>query len=327
MRILCSISGLEFTAEHFPGEFYSREIHHPIFHLPQKRLLSYTSKWSAGELTRTDSYLLFLALLNSSDHIDWRVPVFRTERTDSIIANNMEYLIRTVIKLNAVQHPAAAFPRFAISPETKTLDNVHYWIETWEEAYSAFASGKGREYDDRKLIVRENALQRMIKNPHRSLRDYATQLAEWAAIAGSFPTFLIASPSTGLQIPCSEYWKSIIVKCSKDEYLYSIPRSDLAELLDHCEDNIPVGSIQSHALYKALHYARDKQINFLGLGDRDLSSSYQLLEDATDTESANMKALIDSAPLEEPRVEQYPSKYQYLRAKLRWDMAKKSGAR
>jgi len=38
-----------------------------------------------------------------------------------------------------------------------------------------------------------------------------------------------------------------------------------------------------------------------------------------------MKALIDSAPEEKPRPEQYPTKFAYMRAKLRWDMAQKYG--
>ena len=112
MKILCSKSGIEFTAEHFPGTFFSRELSHPIFSLEQKKLLSYTGKWAAGELTPTDSYLLFLALLNSSEQIQFRTSCKRTPLTNSIVANNMEYLVRTVIKLNAIRTPGTLFPYF-----------------------------------------------------------------------------------------------------------------------------------------------------------------------------------------------------------------------
>lgn len=327
MKILCSRSGVEFECSHFPGTFYSSELHHPIFSLPQKRLISYTGKWAAGELTPTDSYLLFLAILNSSDHIIFRVSVFRDERTQAVIAQNMEYLVRTVIKLNTVVNPSVSFPHFAITPETRFLHNVHYWIETWDEAYKDFASGKAREYDDRKLLHREMALQRMIKNPHRKISDYATQLAEWAAQAGSFPSFLTSSPFNTSQIPLAEYWKSIIQKCARDEALYSIPDKDLQELLDHCEDEIPAGSIYSNALFKLLRHAHEKKKNFFRLDDFDLSSGYKILSETDTVETANLKALIDSAPQEEPRLEQYPTKFQFMRAKLRWDMAKRAGER
>lgn len=327
MKILCAYSGIEFECSHFPGTFFSSELHHPIFNLPQKKLLAYTAKWAGGELTPTDSYLLFLALLHSSDHIIFRVPAYRDEHTNSIVAQNMEFLVRTVIKLNTVSTPSVSFPHFAITPDTRYLSNVHHWIEVWHQAYEDFHSGKAREYDDRKLLQREQALQRMIKNPHKPIREYASQLADWAAAAGEFPSFLTQSPYTSTQIPCDEYWKTIITKCARDESLFSIPDSDLIELLEHCETTIPVGTIYSNALFKLLRAAQEKKKNFLKLDDFDLSSGYKILTETDTVEAANMRALIDSAPESEPRPEQYPTKFQFMRAKLRWDMAKKAGER
>lgn len=327
MRILCAISGLEISVDHFPGEFFSREIVHPVFHLPQKRLLSYTSKWASGELTRTDSYLLFLALLNSSDHIEFRSPVYRNELTDSLVANNMEFLIRTVIKLNSVVNPSVTFPRFVVTPDTRFLTNVHHWIEAWDDSYKEFQSGYKSAHESAKLITRENALVRMIKNPHRAISDYAGPLAEWAATAGQFPEFFTIPIPGAPEVRCSDYWRSIIQKCARDESLYTVREADLAELITHCEEFIPAGSIFSHALFKLLRHAAEKHKNFLGLGDQDLVSNYSILSDNTDTESANLKALIDSAPQSEPRREQYASQFQYMRAKMRWDMARKAGER
>lgn len=325
MKILCSKSGIEFTAEHFPGTFFSRELSHPIFSLEQKKLLSYTGKWAAGELTPTDSYLLFLALLNSSEQIQFRTSCKRTPLTNSIVANNMEYLVRTVIKLNAIRTPGTLFPYFAVTAETCTLANVHHWIEVWENCWRDFESGSRRDIIHRELARRETALQRMIKNPHKPIKEYASQIAEWASTAGSFPTFLISNPFTKekKQITLSTYWKEIIIRSTRNEYLYTIPDNDLQELLDHCEENIPPGSIYSHALFDSLRNAQKKKNNFLGLGDMDLRSTYQILEDPKDVESANFKAMIDSAPLEVPRREQYPTQFAYMKAKLRWDLAKK----
>ena len=324
MKILCSYSSIEFNVEHFPGTFYSKEICHPIFYLPQKRLLSYTAKWAGGELTPTDSYLLFLAILKSSDRVEFRVPVFQTPFTPSLIAQNMEYLVRTVIKLNTVSTPASIFPSFVISQDTKFLSNVKYWIQNWEEAYNDFASGKAREYDDRKLIHRESALERMIKNPHKPISAYANQIAEWAIQAGDFPDFLVESPWTKTKITYADFSKQIITKCAKEESIFSIPRKDIEELLEHCETNISIGSIYGHALFKILKVALDKHKNFLGLGDIDIgSTTYQFLDSDDSVESANIKAMIDSAPPELPKPEQYPNKLAYLRAKMRWDMKMK----
>jgi hypothetical protein len=328
MKILCSISSIEFNAEHFPGTFYSKEICHPIFYLPQKKLLSYTGKWAAGELTSTDSYLLFLAILKSSDRVNFRVPAFQTALTNSIVAQNMEFLVRTVIKINTVSTPALIFPEFAVTPDTKFLSNVHYWIEIWHKAYEDFRSGKIREYENRELAHREAALQRMIKNPHKPISEYASKIADWAIQAGNFPTFIIESPlsraSTSVKLTCAEYWKQIIIRCGKDEQVFSIPQADLKEVLEHCEENISVGSIYGHALFKLLRHGIEKHKNFLGLGDIDIAATtYQFLESSDSTEAANIKAQVDSAPQELPRLEQYPNKFAYLKAKLRYDMARK----
>jgi hypothetical protein len=324
MKILCGISGLEFQCEHFPASLTSREVTHPIFSLPQKKLLSYTGKWAGGELTPTDSYLLFLAILNSSELVEFRVPVTRTALTDSIVAQNMEPLVKTVIKLNTVTSPSVVFPRYAVTPETKTLGNVKYWIENWKDSYQDFLDGYKRDSVSRALITREAALERMIKNPHLPVSAYASKIADWASIAGSFPTFNTISPFNKLQVSINDYWKDIIIRCTREENIYAVPEKDIKELLEHCEGNIAIGTIYSNALFTVLRKALQKQHDFLGLGDIDISAGnkYQFLESSDTVESANLKALIDSAPTEEPKPEQYPSRLAFIRAKMRYQLAR-----
>jgi hypothetical protein len=330
MQILCATSSITFSCDHFPGFLSSREAEHPIFTLPQKKLLSYLRKWSGGELTSIDSYLLFLALLKSSDLVQFRVPAVRTPITDSIIAQNMEFLSRTVVRLNTVVNPSVQFPRYVVSPDTKDLATVHYWIQNWDDAYSDFASGKAHEYENRKLVQREAALERLIRNPHRPISSYASQLADWAAVAGEFPTALTISRLTGNRCSISEYWQQIIVSCTRDEKIFAINKEDLAELLEHCETTIHLnsGGIFSHTLFKVLRHAEKRVTNFLGLGDIDLSAgTYELLKSSDSVQDANLSAAIQAAPLEIPKKEQYPTLGAYLRAKLRYDMAKKAGQR
>ena len=322
MKILCSLSGVEFTCEHFPGTFHSRELSHPIFFLEQKRLLSYLGKWSGGELTKTDSYLLFLALLHSTELVHFRTPVYRTLQTDSIVAQNIEHLSRAIIKMNAVRNAEKTFPSYVISPDTRDLSNVKYWIDNWVSGYDEWRSGYKSAHDSSKLIRREQALERLIKNPHKQVKDYSGQLADWASVAGSFPEYLVVSPFSGQQITLSEYWQQLIVRSSKSEQLFSIHRPDLEELLEHCEDKVSAGSIYAHNLFKVLRTALEKQRNFLGLGDQDLGkTTYTLLDSSGNVEDANIKMMIDSAPGEEPRREQYPKLFDFIRAKARWDMA------
>jgi len=328
MKILCAYSSIEFNCEHFPGTLNSREVAHPIFYIPQKRLLSYTGKWAAGELTPIDSYLLFLSLLNSSDLVNFRVPAIRTPDTDSIIALNMEPLTKILIRLNIVPEITKAFPSYVITPETKDLSNVQYWIQNWKEAYKDFKDGYISANESQKLIHRELALERLIKNPHKPISSYARQLSEWAAVAGKFPEWKTSSPFTGKTLSCSELWQEIIIRASKEESIFSVPRIDLEDLLEHCECNIPIGSIFSNALFTVLRKALEKQKNFLGLGDINIGKvSYTILQADTSPESFNMLAMINSAPPDKPKQEDYPNKLSYLKAKLRYEAAINSGSR
>ena len=327
MKILCAYSGLEYTVEHIPAYSQGTGEVHPVFSIPQKKLFSLLPKWAASELTPTDSYLLFLALLNSTDLIRWSCSAKRTEQTDQLIANNMSNLASMVGKMNAIKHPAFALPTFAVTAETRTLANIKYWIQIWETQYNDFLSGLKDSELREKLNRREAALERLIKNPSINPAKYAGMLASWAAEAGQFPLFRMQSPVSGQNTTCCEYWKDIIIRCYKSESIISIPKQDLQELLDHCEEYIEAGSIFSHHLFSTLKEGRDRQNNFLGI-DFSVSLSaanpgFRILQPDDSVEDAALQLILDTAPLSEPRRSDYPTAFAFLRAKLKWDTASK----
>jgi len=325
MKVLCAYSGVEFQVEHFPFYLSSSQSVHPVFEIPQKKLFSLLRKWSEQEFSPTDSYLYTLALLNSSELVHWYTSAKRTPFTAAIIAQNIEPLCKALLKLHTVANPETVFPSFAITSDTAGLQNLPHWITDWEEAYKDFKSGYRSAHDSRKLLDKEAALQRLIKSPHAPVQKIAAQIASWAAQAGSFPTFTISSPFLkGVKLSLSEYWQTLIIRCAKNENIYALSQKDIEELLSHCEEHIPIGSIYSNHLFSILRKGLEKNKDFLGLS---LLGSYTLLESQAeqDVEAANMLAIINAAPLEEPKRENYPSSFKYLQAKLRWDAAKKAG--
>jgi hypothetical protein len=236
----------------------------------------------------------------------------------------MEHLALIVSRLNAVTNPRVIFPHYAVGPETKFLTNIKHWIENWNQSYQDFQDGYSKEYESRKLITRETALERMIKNPHLPISAYAAKIADWASIAGAFPEYKTISPFSSLPVLMTDYWKEIIIKCTKEESLFLVPQVDLQDLLEHCEQNISIGTIYSNALFKVLRHALERQRNFLGLGDMDLTrGKYQILPEDSTTETANLKAMVDSAPDHEPSQAEYPTKLAYLKAKMRWQLSRK----
>jgi hypothetical protein len=326
MKILCSKSGIQFNCDYFPAYLHAREVSHPIFHLSQKKLLSFIPKWAAQEsLGEVDSYLLFLALLDSTQLVEWRTAVQFTQDTSSIVANNMEDLAQIVGKMNLITHPAAVFQRIAISPENNTLQNVHYWIANWETNIEDFCDGYVTQAERADLNRRELALEKLIKAPHREI-VLASQIANWAEIAGQFPQFQVETQFGAME--CSEYWKLIIRKCIKAESIFNIPLRDIQELIDHCEDNIEHGSIYAHTLMQILRSGADKNKNFLGLGDWDISQSSisYLIVSEDSVEKANFDLLVSTAPTTEPRLQDYPTRFEWLKAKARYSLSQSTAS-
>ena len=324
--ILCAYSGIQFQCEHLPFSLSSREVTHPLFHVSKKKLISLAGQWAAGKLTPTESYLTYLSLLHSTDLIEWRVPAKYTDKTNSIIANNMEQLIMIVGKIDVIKHPSFVLPHFVISPDTCSLENSYHWIQIWNQNYNDWAQNIKDHSNDQELQRREAGLQKLIKSSHtgKNIEDYPKILANWARMAGDFPTFNVTI--RGVKMELADYWESIILKCAKAESIFQVPENDLKELIDHCEDNIVGdGSIYAIALMRYLRKGAEMQKNYLGLGDIDLSrssiTSYRILKPSESAEDANIQNMIDTAPSSEPNKRDYPDLISYIKAKARWNIA------
>jgi hypothetical protein len=232
----------------------------------------------------------------------------------------MEDLVQVVGKMNLITHPAAVFQRIAISPENNTLENVHFWIANWETNIEDFEEGYVSAGERADLNRRELALEKLIKSPHKEIQ-LATQIANWAEIAGDFPQFVVNTQFGNLE--CSEYWKLIIRKCINAESIFNIPLRDIQELIEHCEDKIEHGSIYAHTLMQILRNGAEKNKNFLGLGDWDISQSsvsYLIVSDDS-VEKANMDLMVQTAPKEEPKLADYPTRFEWLKARTRFMFA------
>lgn len=318
-KILCSYSGITFNVDHFPIYLDTGIAAHPIFSpdLKLTKLWKYLPKWQSGELTETDSYLLFLAILKQTELVEWRTPCSRTPATASIISANMEMLFEIVSKMAAIRKYKEVFSHLVISPETKDLGNVKYWLSNWNDQYLSFCDGL-KDIDLRSRLARKEAgLERLIKNSAIKPEKYAHLLANWAAEAGDFPesTTLV----NNVQVSLSDYWQSIIVKCHKSIDLITIPSSDIAELLLHCETNIDLGSIFSYHLFNTLREGKEMIDGFFSIG----SPSFSILGTNPDSDmvnNANVNNLIQSAPLTAPKRTEYANDFQFLRAKMKYQL-------
>lgn len=326
--ITCAYSGIIFRCDHFPMTLSDRETNHPVFLLPQHKLLSYASKWAANELTTTDSYLLFLALMDSTSLVEWRTSVHHIPGiTDSLVASNMESLIRIIGKINLIHHPRFVLPSFAVTRDTCNLDNVQYWIEAWHDSFLEFMKGYREQTAQEKILRREYALERMIRSTQlKNAKKYAIVLADWAEMVGQFPSFVMAHPITSNPVTLNNYWKEIIIACIREEKIFQYPTADVQELITHCEDMIPHGSISAASLMDLLRVGLKSQSSYLCLSDFDVTAYRNgTLSKEDVVETTNKLAMIQKAPLNNPVRTDYASELEFVRAKARWRMKQQYG--
>lgn len=314
--ILCRYSGIEFKCDHFPIHLTQGETNHPIFDVSLKRLWKYFPKWQSGELTEIDSYLLFIAYLNATEMVDFRCPVFRTPDTPRIIQSNMENLFYTIGKIITIKHPAFSIPRFVVSPDTRDLNNVRYWIQTWTDSFEDFCNGL-KDVELRAQLERKaHGLEKLIKNPSLHPSKYAKLLAAWCADAADFPIFTMKDPF-GNETTCSEYWQELIIKCHTNTAVITIPERDLVELIDHCETNLDGGSIQAYHLFDTIRLGLDTLKGFFSIG----SPTFSILNPGDDVGVSNLQLLIDSAPLMPPKRTEYANEFQFIKAKMKYSLS------
>lgn len=337
MQVKCAYSGITFTCEHFPAAVSSKELVHPVFYLRPAKLISLSTMWAEGKLTEIDSYLLFLALLESTELVQFRSSVLRTPNSDAIVSLNMEKLVSLTTRILHIPNKKTVLPSFALSHGANDLTNVAGWLGAWEEAIHEYAQGYLDASARNKLLSLESILQRRIRDSSSEPRSYSQLLANWAEIAASFPSGDTLLPG-GQKIPLNMYWKSLIVKCCLDDSIFTVSSKDLAELILHCEENLEHGSIYAFNLMKVLREAHAAQIDFFrggrtsfkvlsGSGGTSASSPSSSLSSSSssdsgeDVEATNIARIISQAPEKKPLRHEYPTMGAYIKAAAAWELA------
>lgn len=316
MKVTCKYSGIEFNVDNFAN---MRMVHvHPLFYCAPKQLLSRAGDWAAQKLNEKERRLLFLSLLYTTELVEFRVTA---TPADSIVQSNMESLIKFIGWQSGISSPQLALPRFVVSPETRTLANAKYWLETWWQARKDFEDGYRAFSDLAKLRNREVALERLIKNHQKKTEDYSGILAAWAMDASNVPVSL------------REYWISLFKL--KGLNIYQAKTVDLEEIVEHMTEYLDHGSIYAAATLRHMRVmlAKNKTgLNFgLGIPDEELekldfevalSTPFRIVED--EVETYNKQVVAADAPEDEPSQRDYPSRLTYLKAKAAWILARKA---
>lgn len=310
-KLKCAISGLTFSISSVPITISETSGYfHPIFAAENKQLYSLYVKYLANQLTETDSYLLFLAFMHSTDKIKWNYPAKcnpNKPTTKALVANNIQQLIRVIETTNLITHPKFKQPGFSVNKDNCNLLQVPNWIKAWEHNIVAFNNNYYSERIYEKLKKVENKLTNFLHSS-MSPEEYVFAVANWAALAADFPK------------DKAEDWKKIIRSCYNKKKMFATPLATLREIKSYCEENIELGSIHSYSLFGALKTGIANHSDFLGM-DTISNLGYTLLSLDTTKNEQEIQSIKAKATLEPPNRLDYASNFEYIKAKLRYKVA------
>lgn len=325
-KITCAISGITYSCDHVPLTLNSQELAHPIFYTTQKRLLQLYRRYHNSTLTDTDSYLLFLALLHSTDSVTFAAPCSLDPtgmQTAQLIASNIRQLIEVIWQTNAIIHPRFKQPSYILRSNTADLSTIHNWIKSWHKNIELFKLGEATAREQEQLVHAENKLLLIIR---RGINDsvLANTTANWAAMAANFPS------------DKQELWKKTIRSCFNEKVMFNTPRILILEIKHYCEDNIMVGSSHFHTLMEILRTGYKNHIDYLGLdtlesltdsaAKKGYNTTFTLCPEGVSKEEIATKLAIEQAPKKLPVRTDYPDLLSYVRAKSKYMLVQCSTA-
>lgn len=336
-RILCAKSGIQYHVDFMPLKLNltSGECHHPMFDASYNQLLALVDEYRQGNLDNNESYLLYLSLFNSTELVEFRTNAKQNENTNAIVTSNIYKLVSIVdrIQYATAERARSKFlmPTYVISHDTNDLSNTKYWIQNWESCYIEYKASYKPSTELARIQHMENILETYIKDKTKDISQYASQLANWACIVGKFKEIdcvLADGSNNDRPISLVEYWTRIIKTCAQKANVYEIHDEDLNELIRYLETNIEIASsgIFGHTLIALLNSVRKTKELYFSIGDVDIGVNgtiYKILDADASVEDANKLVLIDSAPTKEPILTDYPSRFHYLKAKMKYDMAQR----
>ena len=320
-RITCAISGIRFQCSfldnvsipHKEGYF------HPTFALPHEILHKLYDKHCNGDLNHTDSYLLFIAFLHSSNKIIWEHPANlnpNDSSTRQLVENNITQLIKVLAKSEMIKHPSFEQPKFKVTYETSLLHQIPNWIEAWEDNIAFFHRNSASIRQQQTLMEIENKFSYHI-NSGNSPDKYTHIIANWACEAASFPPLR------------AESFKKIIRSCFNINAMFNTDLDLIKEVKDYCECNIDAGSVHFHILSEVFNAGIARHKDYLGISS--IGRGYDILPSPHSTVANKEKEkeiksqlhdMATTANENEPVSKDYPDSISFLKAQLAFRLAK-----
>jgi hypothetical protein len=189
MRLFCTISGIECQLPQFSHPAISASWQHPIFSLsPDQLLRIYKAAWTRNKLSKQESRLLALALINSSQLVTWVAAASHMPTNlisqESNIAQSLPLLAEVIeFSLSCPSWPQsqlAHFPTIIVdSSNNQDLSIMVTACELWLAAIADYHAGYYRQYQEKRDAEKANFLNHLSAFSSRKPSRYIKALSRY----------------------------------------------------------------------------------------------------------------------------------------------------
>lgn len=298
MKVICTLTNIEYTSSGFNAFAISSK--HPMFSANFDTLLSVAEGWRADKLTASERRVLFVSLLDSTGLCEFKCAA---TPSDTTVQRFMEFLIVTATWKHAIGD-RIPLSRIAINHDTRSLENIGNWLNNWNTTQREFALGSHMQAVRDKIAKSQEKLLKLLRDNRGDSTLYRKHLAKWFMVASNAP------------LPLYEYWTSLFTL--QRPQIWEASLTDLEELKEHCEHNIPMNSTYAMHTYRLLcELVVDRREGVLGALSGSMET-YTIVQE--DTEVYNIQVAAEQASAEEPVERDYVTKGSYLVARARWKL-------
>lgn len=350
MKLQCPFSGLNYEIPTFQlSGFKEQKVPHPFLSFPLNQVMGTCIPAFAKEtIFQEDLHLFGTYLLLKLPIESWGSPLLEKapiEYWHTFWLSNIQYLASTVMRL-AGKSPKN-LPTFStLGGEETPLANLKEWLAQINTCINDFYSPISQEAHKRNKEFRANlseeqfssesqcnaVIEKILRGSLSSPREkdkFPELISNWAAKVGDFPNSVFKK-ADGSRSTVRNFWKQIIQdafdlggkgKGYSNILTSDVTIADLEELIEHCQENIPCGTLQSRALYEEL--AKLKEViqefrpaaNSSNLSIAFLSSEdiHSIISEVSHVPQVQIKENDDP---DMPRKEDYPTLASFVKAKM-----------
>lgn len=332
MKFLCPISNETYEiAGVNPGLF---KANHPIFSIESKQLLA-IARHAQANPDKDTYYLLGLAIFNKLNP-RWVAPVVKSTAIKTIIPN-LERMIGLIFNIDSSNR--RKFPDFVIDKTNNDFSLLPTWLDVIDDIFTELKSNARDLSLATKVIRTEAILQRYINSGFsRHKTRIANTLAEWADLTCEFPTspFYPIVNDESSKTTTALYWKEIIRLCFKEDHIgilqTKIDIQDFQDMHDYIEFNLPHGSTHAQILMSKLRKAKAVLEEFhaparprIVYEDKSTPLISKIMELDTEGVANALEIAKDNSfysnPGPMPKQKNFKSVSEFLKAKLKWQVA------